>query len=98
MTRPVEMLFGKTGAYQVLPAGDHHMDVVCRNGMTKKESILTVEYDTGKKIEKWLNEGKPGCIQDMFPELTVDQREQMISGITPEEWSEIFDEKVLHRR
>lgn len=88
--RPVEMLFGPTGATKVLPAGDHHCDVVCRNSMTKKDTILTVDYDTGKKVEKWINEGKPGCIQDVFPELSADQREQMLSGITPEEWNEMF--------
>ena len=88
--RPVEMIFGTTGAFRVLPAGDHHMDVVCRNGMTKKDSLLTVDYGLGKKIERWINEGKPGCIQDVFPELNTDQREQMISGITAEEWDAIF--------
>jgi hypothetical protein len=29
-------------------------------------------------------------IQDVFPELTKDEREFLISGTTPEEWDEIF--------
>lgn len=35
-----------------------------------------------------------GCggstIQDVFPELTADQREFILSGMTPEEWNNAF--------
>lgn len=32
------------------------------------------------------------CVQDVFPELTLEQREFIISGITPEEWNSAFPE------
>lgn len=30
-------------------------------------------------------------IQDAIPELTPDQREFLISGVTPDEWEEMYD-------
>ena len=35
-------------------------------------------------------ERKGRHIQDVFPELTPDQREFIMTGITPEEWNEQF--------
>ena len=29
-------------------------------------------------------------VQDVFPDLTPDQREFILSGITPEEWADVF--------
>lgn len=37
---------------------------------------------------KWKHPTK--LIQDAFPELTADQREFILTGITPEEWKEMF--------
>lgn len=31
-----------------------------------------------------------GCIQDIFPQLTPDQREFIKTGIMAEEWEELF--------
>ena len=31
-------------------------------------------------------------IQDAFPTLTVDQREFVVSGMTPDEWDQLFKE------
>lgn len=37
------------------------------------------------------NDWKGGMlIQDAMPQLTEDQREFMISGITPKEWQEVY--------
>lgn len=33
-----------------------------------------------------------GLIQDIFPDLTTDQREFIQSGATPEEWDAVFGE------
>ena len=57
-----------------------------------KQQLLFVEL--GEEINKWIAAGKPGCVQDVFPDLTVDQREMMISGISPEEWDEMFSEEA----
>lgn len=50
---------------------------------------------TPKQIDAYLMEGK--LIQDAMPNLTADQREFIMTGITPEEWDETFkeNEKVL---
>ena len=32
-------------------------------------------------------------IQHIFPELTADQREFILTGITPEEWDELYGEE-----
>lgn len=43
-----------------------------------------------EKYVAW-NEGRlPGLVQDVFPELSADEREFLLSGITPEEWAIIF--------
>ena len=90
--RPVESLFGTTGAYEVDFAEDV-ATVFCRNSMDKTTSSFEVDLKAGNKILAWLTEGKPGLIQNVFPELNVDQREQMISGISPEDWNEWIGEE-----
>jgi len=35
--------------------------------------------------------GKNNLVQDCFPDLTTDEREYIINGITPEAWDELFD-------
>lgn len=34
-----------------------------------------------------------GLIQDIFPDLTADQREFILTGITAEEWDNMFPEE-----
>jgi hypothetical protein len=95
--RPVEMIVGKpVGAIEVR-WGVNNADgayglVECYNGMTKKSTFLKVDGLTAVGIDNWIRAGKPGNIQDVFPNLTPEQREQMISGITPEEWDNMFSE------
>lgn len=33
-----------------------------------------------------------GYLQDIFPHLSDDEREFLMTGATPEEWDEMFDE------
>ena len=42
-----------------------------------------------EKLDSW-EKGK-GLIQDIFPELTADQREFLITGMTQEEWDDLFE-------
>lgn len=44
------------------------------------------EYNT-------LNSPDRPNIQDFLPHLTIDQREFLISGYTPNEWNELWDSK-----
>ena len=41
---------------------------------------------TEKQIETWQN---GGLIQDVFPELTLDEREFIKTGITSDEWQKL---------
>tara|TARA_R100001460_G_scaffold44205_5_gene80866 strand:+ start:177 stop:416 length:240 start_codon:yes stop_codon:yes gene_type:complete len=43
------------------------------------------------QIEYWLESGK--LIQDVMPDLDDNQREFLMSGITPEEWNNMFGEE-----
>ena len=40
--------------------------------------------------EQWAKWKDGMLIQDAMPNLTADEREFMISGVTPEEWSQLF--------
>ena len=83
--RPVEMIFGPTGAQRVEVIDGEHL-IVCRNSLSNYEDAIGVSYKTAMKAKKWIDAGKPGNIQDVFPELTVSQREMMISGMNDEEF------------
>lgn len=47
-----------------------------------------------EKWDRWLNTppSERPHVQDYFPELNADQREFILTGITPEEWEEVFGE------
>jgi len=44
------------------------------------------------KIANYLLKRDTRFIQDIFPELSKDDREFLMTGITPEEWKEMIDE------
>lgn len=44
---------------------------------------------TPEQLFDFLN-GKSGLAQDAFPDLSIDEREFIISGIHPDEWNELF--------
>ena len=45
----------------------------------------------GKRMEAWANGN--GLIQDVFPELSADEREYILTGISPEEWDSMFSDE-----
>ena len=47
---------------------------------------------TNAQLDRWTG-GE--LIQDVFPDLSVDQREFLMTGITPEEWDLTFGEEKL---
>lgn len=95
--RPIEMLAGRpVGAIEVRFGVDSDTKrtyglVECYNALTKRTTHLRVDGTKAFAIDDWLKAGKPGNIQDALPQLTADEREQLISGITPEEWDEMFE-------
>lgn len=63
--------------------------------VTKKSSISgkihSMDLDiTDEQISEY-NKGDK-LIQDVFPNLSPDEREFIMSGITPEEWDSMFGE------
>jgi hypothetical protein len=54
----------------------------------------TVEIPVDKeKYENWELNKRPTLIQREFPELNDSQREFLLTGITEEEWNELFQEE-----
>lgn len=54
--------------------------------------VRELELDiTQEQIDRWQNGEK---IQDVFPHLSVDEREFLMTGIIGEEWNEIWEEGV----
>ena len=47
---------------------------------------------TNAQLDRWTG-GE--LIQNVFPDLSVDQREFLMTGITPEEWDLTFGEEKL---
>ena len=61
--------------------------------LSKICSVTDGLYAISVTIDKyyaWKN--RKELIQDVFPELTKEEREFMISGKTPEEWNALFGE------
>ena len=65
--------------------------------LIKRTSVLTGKVHemeipvTEVQLARW----KAGeLIQDVMPNITADQREFIISGITPEEWDEQFKDEA----
>ena len=49
----------------------------------------TLELDvTAEEYENWTN---GMLIQDAMPRLTVEEREYLITGVTPHEWNEFME-------
>lgn len=47
---------------------------------------------TREKLDAWttMDSRTRPFVQDFFPELNEDEREFLISGVTPEEWAKLF--------
>lgn len=59
-------------------------------GTDKKIIVDAPIEDMNQGWYYWMN-GK--FVQDAFPTLTAEQREFLMTGITPTEWNEIFSEE-----
>ena len=55
--------------------------------VTGKENTLDLPI-TEAQIELWQGGGE--YIQDVFPDLSPDQREFLLTGMTPEDWADTF--------
>ena len=57
-------------------------------GMEHTRDIPVSEY----QLRSWMR--GTALIQDAMPELCLDDREFLISGVTPEEWEAVFGEEA----
>jgi hypothetical protein len=62
-----------------------------------RQSVLTDKWNTldlpvtAERVNHWLTSGE--LIQIVFPELTADQRQFLMSGVTQEEWDKAFGDQ-----
>lgn len=54
-----------------------------------KPAEITLTADQFQRFDSWRKGDKRAMIQDALPELSKDQREILLSGIGPEEWSRL---------
>jgi len=58
-----------------------------------KENIIQIPDEVALRVVAWSDKGRPGFIQDQFPELTIGQREAIISGTHGECFDAAFGEE-----
>ena len=58
---------------------------------TNRVNVRYVEGATPEGIAAWKN-GK--CIQDALPEVSPEEREFIMTGITPSMWNHLFGEEA----
>ena len=62
------------------------MLVKMRSGFSGKEHVMPLDI-TPEQLKRW-RDGE--LIQNVFPHLTPDEREFLMTGITPDEWKQMF--------
>lgn len=67
------------------------MNVSRRSMLDGKIYSMEIDVDPTKLV-MYLNGMDQRLIQDIFPDLTVGEREFIKSGITPEQWDKTFKE------
>ena len=79
-----------------MPLIKHHTVLVDDGLQVSARSIISGKWSsmvlpiTGRRFAEWRDGGV--LIQDAFPDLTVEQREFLLTGMSLEEQEEFFDE------
>lgn len=66
---------------------DGTADVTARSAFSNKFHTRRMEMNL-PDYERWMQTGEP--IQNVLPRLSPDDREFLLTGVTPEEWDEAF--------
>lgn len=69
------------------------MQITRISNFTGKTHVREIPGVTQERLEqcwRFNPKGKGLHIQQVFPELSADDREYLMTGVTPEEWSEAF--------
>lgn len=65
--------------------------------LDQKEYQMEIKGVTQMEVDAWRNQGSQSpLIQNAFPNLTAEEREFILTGITPEQWDEIFGESEIY--
>jgi len=71
--------------------GKHDTVFVQRRSMlSQKLYTMCIAGTTIEALELYLSGEDPRMVQQAFPLLSADEREFLVSGISPEEWKEKF--------
>lgn len=65
------------------------MQIMMRSMVSGKHNTRDIPVTQGQ-LEAWQT---GGLVQEVFPHLSDDDREFLMTGITPEEWDEHFSEE-----
>jgi hypothetical protein len=82
-----------TSIFEILPAGDNACVVGLERFMDGKELHMEMPMRASRFrlcLTKWQ---RGAMIQNVFPDLDADQREFLMTGITPAEWAIMFKEE-----
>lgn len=71
---------------------DGNAVVTARSGMTGNESDMVFPMSKQDMVKGLADHSAGALIQNVFPLLTADQREFLMTGITPAEWDDAFNE------
>ena len=63
------------------------MEITMASAATGSVNTMTINV-TEQQLAHYAHSGK--CIQDALPHLSADERELLMTGITPAEWNELF--------
>ena len=56
--------------------------------LTGKTSAMVLDINQ-EQVNEWNNPNRTKLIQDIFPNLTDDEREFVMTGYTPEDWEKL---------
>ena len=71
------------------------MNLTKMSSLTHKLHTMSLPITADEFFEGQYRRGLGALIQDAFPTLSEDQREFILTGITPEEWDAEFGEHAL---
>ncbi len=81
----------------VIDPGDGTLVVTRHSIMGKVASHTIISRHTAEEVAHWLEyraHGKAPLVQVAFPHMLSEDREFLISGITPDEWNRMFPKKM----
>lgn len=82
--RPIDLISPPEVVAREVPEG---LEITRNVGFGPRRATMVLPI-TANDFLRW--QRKEGAIQDLFPDLSPDQREFMLSGMTPEIWAETF--------